>query len=155
MTSALLIQDVETKVKDINFGSYFSYLLFGHATTLNEKFKKSLIEFNEIIKEDVGDLSFLKELHPDDLKLVHQRLENLNNVFDKLNDLYYSSNYFDDKELKSIFRLLTRQLHKIENLSVKYLNKESNIVDSTPDYIKQGLANFSRENIIVKLTSSN
>ncbi|MFC0516156.1 hypothetical protein ACFFGT_18185 [Mucilaginibacter angelicae] len=155
MTSALLIQDVESKVRDINFGSYFSDLFFGHAANRNDGFKRSLVEFTEMIKEDVGDLSFLKELNPTDLLLIYQRLEKLNNVFDKLNDLYYSSNYFEDKELGEIFRRLTRQLHKIENLSFKYLNRSNAITDSTPAYIKEGLANFSRENIAVKLTSSN
>lgn len=156
MTSALLIQDVESKVRNINFGSYFSYLFFGNATSNNDKFKQSLIEFAEMIKEEVGDLSFLKELNPTDLQLIYQRLEKLNNVFDKLNDLYYSSNYFEDQELGEIFRRLTRQLHKIENLSFKYLNKGNiNSADLTPAYIKDGLANFSKENITVKLTSFN
>jgi hypothetical protein len=156
MTSALLIQDVESKVRDINFGSYFSDLLFGDAANRSSyEFKRSLVEFAEMIKEDVGDLSFLKELNSADLQLIYQRLEKLNKVFDKLNDLYYSSNYFEDKELGEVFRRLTRQLHKIENLSFKYLNRDSSISDSTPAYIKQGLANFSRENIAIKLTSSN
>ncbi|HEY9195932.1 MAG TPA: hypothetical protein VIM77_06690, partial [Mucilaginibacter sp.] len=141
---------------DINFGSYFSDLLFGDAANRNrDEFKQSLVEFAEMIKEDVGDLSFLKELNPRDLLLIYQRLERINNVFDKLNDLYYSSNYFEDKELGEVFRHLTRQLHKIENLSFKYLNKGNGSVDSTPEFIKQGLANFSRENIAIKLTSSN
>lgn len=155
MTSALLIQDVESKVRGINFGSYFSDLLFGHAANRNDEFKRSLVEFAEMIKEDVGDLSFLKELNSTDLLLIYQRLEKLNNVFDKLNDLYYSSNYFEDKELGEVFRRLTRHLHKIENLSFKYLNRDNGSTDSTPAYIKEGLANFSRENIAVKLTSSN
>ncbi|MEO3404552.1 hypothetical protein AAFN85_11665 [Mucilaginibacter sp. CAU 1740] len=153
MTTALLIQDVESKVKDIDFGSYFSDLFFGHSIS-NDRFKKSLTEFNEKLKEEVGDMSFLKELNQSDLTLIYQRLEKWNNVFDKLNDLYYSSNYFEDKELKDVFRVLTRQLHKIENLSFKRLNKD-NAVDTTPEYIKEGLANFSKENIAVKLSSSN
>jgi hypothetical protein len=154
MLGSILIEDVESRAKNIDFGSYFSDLLLGHISTTSNKFKESLIEFDELLKNETSDLSFLKDLAVIDLKKILTRIERINEVFDKLNDLYYSSSYFNDSELKVIFRSLTRKLHKIENLSYKYLIKDSSI-DSTPLYIKEGLSDYSRENIAKKIISGN
>lgn len=154
MTCELLIRDVENQAKKINIKDYLFNIVSGHVYSYTKNFKETLKELQETLEKNTNDLGSLKGSGKKDLEKIYFKLKKNNTLFDKLNDLYHSSNYFQDEELKDIFRSITRNLHKIENLSYKHLNRDIQ-VDSTPKYIKKGLTNFSQKNIAKRLNPEN
>jgi hypothetical protein len=147
MTILTLGYSFEEKLNDIN-------IIDGDIAAYSDGFKILLKEIEREFREDIQVLTDIKELNHEGLQLLNQKIKKFNTDFDKLNNLYYDKNYFDDGELKQLFLSISRQAHKVENISHKhlYLNQPAT---QTPDYIKEGLAKFSRETISKKLTPKN
>jgi hypothetical protein len=147
MTISTLGYSFEEKLNDIN-------IIDGNIAVYSDNFKNLLKEIEKEFREDIQILTDINELDHSGLQLLHQKIKKFNTYFDKLNDLYYDKHYFDDGELKQLFLSISRQAHKVENISHKhlYLNQRAS---QTPDYIKEGLAKFSRETISKKLIPKN
>lgn len=96
-------------------------------------------------------MTYIKNLGLEELNLLNQSIKKFNLKFDKLNNHYYDKSYNNDGELKRLFISISRQAHRIENLSHKYLYQKQNSSGS-PDYIKEGLAKLSQKALFKTLT---
>ncbi|OIQ70360.1 hypothetical protein GALL_480270 [mine drainage metagenome] len=152
MSILTLGQSFESKSFYIQIKEYINKIK-GQITSENNSFKNLLIEIEKEFMEDTQVFTDIKKMNSEELKTLNQGIKKFNNHFDKVNTLYYDKNYFADGELKQLFQSISRQAHKIENISHKYLFIDQTKTQ-TPDYIKEGLANFSRETISKKLRSN-
>lgn len=144
--------DIEKKLKAFNLKEFFLGFVSGHISSYQTNFKndlKTMLADVENVSDNIGQV---KELDILEVKTLHSKANEISTLFDKLNDLYDGSNYFEDEELKQLFRSISRKLHKIENVSQGRLFDVSQ-EPAIPDYIKEGLAQFSKEAIANKLTS--
>lgn len=153
--SILTLEDsFETKLHDINVRKYIFNIIRGRVTSYNHSFKKLLKEIDTDFQQDTQIITDIKSLNNSELKLLNQKIKRFNKVFDKINNMYFNKDYFDDGELRQLFSSISRQAHKVENISHKYLyiNSDSSPI---PDYMKNGLMGFSQENISKKLSPDN
>jgi len=120
----------------------------------DDSFKTFLKTIENEFSEDTKIIEDIKRLPDDELSALSQKIKKFNIGFDQLNDLYYDKGYFNDAGIKQLFSSVSRQAHKIENTSHKYLFI-GDTKSQAPDHIKEGLAKFSQETIGRKLTSEN
>src|ERR1700733_4905240 len=102
-------------------------------------FKTLLQKIEKEFQTDTQVITDIKNLGRDELQTLNQQIKKFNLAFDKLNNLYYDENYNKDGELKQLFSSISRQAHRIENVSHKYLYQKQNATQ-TPNYIRDGLA---------------
>jgi predicted nuclease with TOPRIM domain len=153
MSILTLGQGFESTLFYIQIKEYINKIK-GQLISENDNFKDLLIETERKFREDTQIFTDIKKMSVEDLKVLNQSIKKFNDHLDKLNNLYYDENYFGDGELKQLFFSISRQAHQVENISRKYLFTD-HATTQTPDYIKEGLANFSRQTISNKLRSDN
>jgi hypothetical protein len=78
---------------------------------------------------------------------LYENSKSLEDVFDKFHDYMQSKDYLNDAEYEDVLNKTSRKLHRITNISRKQIF-ESSKTAKTPDYIKQGLENYSKEAIL-------
>jgi hypothetical protein len=122
--------------------------------TADDGFKTFLKDIEKEFQQDTQLLTDIEELNHDELDILNRNVKKFNADFDKLNDLYYDKSYFNDGELKQLFASISRQAHKVENTTRKYLYVNQSSVE-TPGYIKDGLSKFSQEALGKKLSNGN
>ena len=117
-----------------------------------EGFKNLLRQLSDSLESSIQSLNAdLDDIEIDELEKLHLKYRKFSKFYDKLNDKYSSENYFDDYDVKTLFRNITKSLHKLENISYKYLIQNSQVTP-TPDYIKKGISQISRNVIGEKIT---
>ena len=148
MVTALLIQEIEEKSKGIGLKRLFMDSIIKK----KDGYKAILNEIALTLEEKTSTLTDLKDLDKSELKQIYNRVKKYSTLFDKLDEKYADNDYFNDKEIKHSFRLITRNIHKFEFTVRKYLYKNSTPIQ-TPDYIKENLARLSHEAIVSKLSA--
>jgi hypothetical protein len=138
----------ENKLSYINVRKYIDALV--DSMNPSNNFKAFLKDIEKEFQQDTQVLNDIKELGHEDLLALNQNIKKFNIDFDKLNNSYYDKNYFGDDELKQLFSSISRQAHRVENISHKYLYLDQTKTQ-TPDYIKEGLAKLSQEALGKKL----
>ena len=116
----------------------------------NDRVKSMLKEIEEDIQRETQVLTDIKNLNQAELEILFQKINKFNIEFDKLNSSYYDKNYDGDGELKQLFSTISRQASRIENFSRKYLLRDTER-KATPEYIKEGLAEFSKQTLAKKI----
>ena len=149
MSILVLGRSFEEKSAYIAIRKYID-LIKGRFSAGNENFKNLLKEIEKDFREETQVLNEVGSLNLKDLEFLNQRINKFNTDFDKLNSECYDKNYYDDGELKQLFSSISRQAHKIETTSRKYLLK-SHLPDQTETHIKEGLAEFSKQALLKKL----
>jgi hypothetical protein len=150
MSVLTLEYSFENKLRDINVRKFIFSIIRGRVTSYSENIKKLLAQVDNEFQQEKQILTDIEKLDHSELKLLNKKFKRINSYFDKLNDMYYNENYFGDAELKQIFTSISRQTHKVENLSHKYLYLDHS-QSQTPEYIKEALANFSQDAISKKI----
>ena len=140
MTGALLIDDIERKSEKISFQNVVVDLLTGNSDAFKDVLK-AVADYLENNFENLNDLKFFDNK---ELTTFHRKFRIYSTMYDKLNDMYHAENYFHDQELKLLFKTINRNLHKIENVSYRYLMKDG-LIDLTPVYLKEGVSKLSQE----------
>lgn len=152
MTTALLIHDIQEEAGKFSLLALLRGF-YRYIPSFNFDFKNNLKSLLTILENDTDDLSYFEELNADELQQIYTVAKKYNRKFDRLNDLYDSESYFDDTELKGLFRDVTRRLHKLENYSLKYLNRLKKPGIPIAEAMKEGGAALSQKAFIHKLSS--
>lgn len=141
--------------RDSNYHNISKYIVaIKKGCIPDDSFKAFLKTIENEFSEDTQIIEIIKGLPVDDLSALNKKIKKFNIGFDRLNDLYYDKGYFNDAGIKQLFSSVSRQAHKIENTSHKYLFI-SDTKDQAPDHIKEGLTKFSQETIGRKLMPEN
>jgi hypothetical protein len=88
MNGTLLIQDIKGEVGTFDLAEEF-YNLFSQ-----KSYKSNLNRLLIILEKDTINLDYLKDLSNDELEEVYKIANRYSTVLDKLNEMYYSANYF-------------------------------------------------------------
>jgi hypothetical protein len=144
-----LAYDIEEKANSTIEFNFLTILEF-NGNDFKEKFHLVLDSFSETVNSIESTSSNIKLISRTELESYYKTVKRLNSFFLKMHDKFQSKNYLDDKELKTQFKTISKRLNAIEFTCFKYLMKDEP-VDKTPEYIVQGLAEFSKEAIGEKL----
>jgi len=150
MTASLYIQDITERGNKFNLGNMLTSFISGKIFSLNDRFKTDLNDFSAVIEKKAQFVDEFKELQIDELRDINFTAKKYSEVFDKLNDKYHSIDYMNDPEIKTHLKSITRNLHKIENYSHKYLYK-SDIRTESDLYLKESLSKLSQETLNQKI----
>jgi hypothetical protein len=133
MTSDLS-RNIRTYRAIYNFSLYRVFLgLF--KSPLKRILNKTLFTVSEL----ESYLDDIDTFDSESVTFLYENSKSLEDVFDKFHDYMQSKDYLNDAEYEDVLNKTSRKLHRITNISK---------TAKTPDYIKQGLENYSKEAIL-------
>jgi Sec7-like guanine-nucleotide exchange factor len=99
----------------------------------------ALQEFSNNIEIYELPLDKIKSMGKSELDSYYKSIKKRNAFFEKTHDKFQSQAYFNDTQLKTLFKSISKRLNTAEILSYRYLMQDMP-VEKTPEYIKDGLA---------------
>ena len=118
---------------------------------LTKNFQPTLDHFSMTVDELQIPFERIKLFDKKELESYYKSVRRLNAFFEKMHERFQNKQYFGDPAVKNQFKALSKRLNAIEITSFKYLMKDAP-VESTSEYIKDGLAKLSQESIAQKLS---
>ena len=150
MIATLTLQEIEKASRKLTLSRTLLLTIRGDF----EGFKNLLKQVSGSLDSSIQSLNAdLNDIEIDELEKLHLKYKKFSKFYDKLNDKYFSENYFNDPDIKILFRNISKNFHKLENISYKHLIQD-NQVEPAPDYLKEGISQVSRnvvgEKLIIK-----